>query len=148
MSIASVTQLSDRIPGGISLDDETRAQALLDDVTTLVNAEAQTEWTDADAPDVVVTVCLAAARRAWSNYDGKIAETIGGYSYRVADTAATGVYLTEAEKRLVRRAAGIAEAGVTTVTLNPDFEGTDWVYLSVEGSDKPVPVYPSEWTST
>ena len=144
-SLAAVEDLAARLPGGIAAADEDRAQAVLDDVSALVRAEAETDWVDdQDAldgvPDVVVTVTLAAARRAWLNPDGKVSETIGSYSYRAADGATTGVYLTEEEKRLVRRAGGVVAAAVANVELNPDTTITDYIYVPVEGSDRPLPV--------
>lgn len=145
MSIATVDQLAARVPGGIAAADEDRAQAVLDDVSTLINAEAEGAWDSDTPPDVVVTICLAASRRAWVNPDGKVSETIGGYSYRVPDATATGVFLTDDEKRMIRKAAGVAEAGVATVTLNPDFTGTDYIYLDVEGSERGLPGYPTSW---
>lgn len=144
-SLATVEDLAARLPGGIATADEDRAQAVLDDVSALIRAEAETDWLDDegaldDVPDVVVTVTLAAARRAWLNPDGKVSETIGSYSYRVGDAGGVGVMLTEEEKRLVRRAGGVVAAAVANVELNPDTTITDLVYADVEGSDWPIPV--------
>ena len=144
-SLASVDDLSARIPGGIETADEDRAQLLLDDVSALIRAEVETTWVDDDGdldsvPDVIVTVCCAAAERAWRLPFGIVSESIGAYSYRLADGAAgNGVFLTEEEKRLIRRAAGTVDSGVSTVELNKDYD-YDYIYVDVEGSTKPIPV--------
>lgn len=144
-SLATVDDLATRLPGGIAAADEDRAQLVLDDVSTLIRAEVETDWVDdagalSGVPDVVVTVCLAAARRAWTNPNGVLSETIGSYSYRLPDAAvAPGVFLTDEEKRLIRRAAGTVDAGVSSVELNAE-AGSDWIYASVEGSDRPLPI--------
>lgn len=113
-ALASLEALSDRTPGGIGEDDETRAQAALDDASALIRAEAGDDWVtdddppelDEDAlPDVVVTVCCAAARRALVNPDGVTQESLDGYSTSYRNDSAD-VYLTKAERRLVRSAAG------------------------------------------
>ena len=144
-SLAEVDDLAERIPGGIATADENRAQLLLDDVSALIRAEVETDWVDdndalVDVPDIVHTVCLSAAKRSWQNPSGYVSETIGAYSYRLADAAAgTGVYLTEEEKRLVRRAENITDVGAQSVQLNRDYDA-DWVYFDVEGSTRPIPV--------
>lgn len=146
-SLASVDDLSSRIEGGIAVADEDRAQALLDDVSALIRAEAETDWVDDSnaldsVPDVVVTICLSAARRAWQNPGGYVSETIGGYSYRVADGGTSGLYLTEEEKRLIRRASQLVDSGVASVELNPERIIDDTIYIAVEGDyDQSLPVY-------
>ena len=144
-SLATVDELAARLPDGIDSADEDRAQLLLDDVSALARAEVETDWVDdanalSGVPAVVVTVVLAAARRAWLNPSGFVSETIGSYTYRLADGAAgSGVFLTDEEKRLIRRAAGTVDAGVSSVELNSEI-GSDWIYAAVEGSDRPLPI--------
>lgn len=112
-ALASLEQLATRL-GGIDDSDEERAQAALDDASALIRTEAGEDWvTDDDPPeldtdnlpDVIVTVCCAAARRAVTNPDGVTQESLDGYSTSYRNDSAD-VYLTKAERRLVRGAAG------------------------------------------
>jgi hypothetical protein len=87
----------------------------------------------------VATVVTAVAR-AYDNPQGLEGETIGTYSWRVR-TGGTGVYLTAAEARVLRRAVG--KLGVGTVQL----EGImpvpviDEQYLDVAGVGGPILYY-------
>jgi hypothetical protein len=112
-AFATVAQLADRFPGGIGESDVARAQAALADASAKIRAEANLDWIVANSnppalvanvPDVVVTIALAAALRAFSNPEQLIQEGIGTYhaSYSAGNT---DVYLTKQEIRLVRRAA-------------------------------------------
>lgn len=123
-ALADLEALAARLPSGISEDDEPRAQAALDDASALIRAESGEDWVTDDAtpvldedtlPDVAVTVCLAAARRAFVNPDGVTAEAIDGYSTQYRNDSAD-VYLTRAERRLIRRAAGLGTVGVQRTT--------------------------------
>src|SRR4029077_18466475 len=92
--------------GGLSASDEDRAQACLNDASALIRAEASGEdWVDADGaleevPDVIATVCFAAATRAFRTPDGVRQETIGNYSVAYVDTS-TAVFLTDGERRII-----------------------------------------------
>lgn len=130
--------------GGIAAADEDRAQAALNDASALIRAEAVSEdWVDDDGgleevPDVIVTICVAVAIRAFRNPDGVRQETIGNYSVAYADTT-TAVYLTHGERREIRRAVGITGLGSISLegewTLNPSA-----VYVPVEGGGDDVPL--------
>lgn len=120
-ALASLDQLRTRIPGGIEADDEERAQAALDDASALIRAEAHQTW-DTEIPDVAVTVCLAAARRAMVNPDGVTEEALDGFSTTYRNDSAD-VYLTQNERRLVNQASGRTGVGVlptTRATASPD----------------------------
>lgn len=112
-ALASLEALAARLPSGIADSDETRAQAALDDASALIRAEAGETWVtdenelDTDnLPDVVVAVCLAAARRALINPDGVTQESLDGYSTSYSNDSAD-IYLTKAERRLVGSAGGL-----------------------------------------
>ena len=134
--------------GGVSASDEERAQAMLDDASALVRAEAGTEdWVDddgalEDVPGVIVAVVVAVAIRAFRNPDGVRQESIGTYSVSYADSS-TAVFLTEGERRAIRRAVGMS--GIGSVLL----EG-EWtvhpaaVYVPVEGGGDDFPLGVSE----
>ncbi|GED09169.1 hypothetical protein [Cellulosimicrobium cellulans] len=85
--------------------DASRAESALDDATTLALAEVRpataARWIE-DAPHVVTTVILKAARREYENPQGYRSENLGEYGATV--DVASGVYLTAAEVALVRRA--------------------------------------------
>lgn len=123
-ALADLEALAARIfPSGIDEAEEPRAQAALDDASALIRAEAGQDWVTAgdpvalsdDLPDVAVTVCLAAARRALVNPDGVVSETIQGYATNYGNDSGD-VYLTRAERRLIRRASGLGTVGVQRTT--------------------------------
>ena len=136
--------------GGLAESDEDRAQACLDDASALVRAEAGGEdWVDTEGaleavPDVIVAVCVAAAMRAFRNPEGVRTESIGTYSVAYADTS-TAVFLTEGERRIIRRAAGISGIGSIELegewTVNPAA-----IYAPVDqgGDDFPLGVTEGE----
>lgn len=108
-AFATVEQLTARVVGGQV--DDARAQAVLDDASARIRAEAVKSWVtagelDADIPDIVGVVCLQAALRAYQSPERLTQEGIGtGY---VQSNVSADVYLTKAEMKLVRRAAGNA----------------------------------------
>lgn len=125
--LASVQMFAARIPGGVDTADYARAGAVLQDASSLVRAEAGTDWVDDDdalldtVPDVVVTVTIAAARRAFANPDMIASESIQDYSATFASSSAD-VYLTKAERNAVRRAVG--RSGLWTLaTTRTDVAG-------------------------
>lgn len=138
-SLASVTDLERRI--GAPVDDETQAQAFLDDASGLIRLEVDpVTWVDDEGsleavPAVVVTVCCKAARRAMEDREGVMqrSETLGSYTNAEMfhGTHATDVYLTQAERRLVRRAAGRSAIGSVLVSNQEDRARSP--YLDVEG---------------
>lgn len=149
MSLPALVSLEDfalRV-GGISAADEDRAQAALDDASALVRAEAGENWVDADdaieaVPDLIVTIAVAVAIRAFRNPEGVRSETIGNYSVAYADSS-TAVFLTEGERRLIRRAGGRTGIGSISIegewTLNPAAS-----YVPVEGGGDDFPFGPAE----
>ncbi len=156
MSLPALAELADlaaRIPGGIEEDDEPRAQAALDDASALIRAEAGDDWvTDGDPPaldtdnlpDVAVTVCLAAARRAFVNPDGVTQESLDGYSTSYRNDSAD-VYLTKAERRLISQAGGRTGIGVMPTTRTSTAPDVPYVHLDTEYTDGATPTEPIPW---
>jgi hypothetical protein len=105
-AFAEVDDLAARLQGGIEDDDTPRAQAALDDASTLIRAETGMDW-ESDVPEIVVTVTLWAALRTFSNPEGLSQESLASYSYSKSNPS-TDVYLTAKERRLVRREAGVS----------------------------------------
>ena len=110
--LASVAAFEKRLglsPGTLQGADLARAEAALEDASALVRDEAGRSWVDEDgavtAPPAIVTVTLKAARRAYVNPNGFQSEQTGPFAYQLP-RGETGVDLTEAERRVVRRAAG------------------------------------------
>jgi len=107
------------LPEGELIDeDRKRAEAALDDATTLALAEVSParadRWT-ANAPSVVRLVILKAARREYENPQGLTQETLG--EHMIGNSQTSGVYLTPAEVAQLQRAAGRSGAFVGTVRI-------------------------------
>lgn len=125
-SLATLEMFEERIAGGIAEEDTVRAQAVLDDASALVRAEAGKSWIGSsgmledDIPDVILTIVMKAAKRAFTNPDEVRSESIDNYSTSYGD-----VYLTKTEVSLVRGAAGVRGGLWTqsTTRREPDFGG-------------------------
>lgn len=140
-SLAPLLELKYRIPGGIATEDEPRAEAALADASALVRDEAGKTWMtdgelDADIPDRIVSITLAAAKRAYVNPDGVRSESIDGYSTDYS-TASPDVYLTSAEKRAIKRAVG--SGGVWTLSTTRSDSELSTTYLDVDPPGEPIP---------
>ncbi|WP_229398183.1 hypothetical protein [Micromonospora okii] len=114
-------------PGTLAGADLVRAGAALDDASTMVRAEAGNDWVAADgttvtAPPVVVTVVVSAALRTYRNPDGYSGESVGDYSYQYARDSTSG-YLTPAEVRIIRQAAGRTGQAVYSIRTPSAYEG-------------------------
>jgi len=106
---------------GASIDDAGRAQALLDDASALVREVAGFDYVNAltgeldGVPTGLVGVVCDVTRRAYDNPAGLESETIGDYTWRAGTFRGAGAYLTDDERRRVKRAAG--KMSVTSVSL-------------------------------
>jgi hypothetical protein len=111
----TLATFADRYETTIPAADETRVEALLGDACALVSDLVGIDYDTVAAPSSVVAVICAAVRRAYDNPGGLQGETIGDYTWR-GGSAEAGVYLTNAERRVVRRAAGKLGIGSLTMT--------------------------------
>jgi hypothetical protein len=118
--LATVDQLEARLgvpAGSLAGEDLARAQAVLDDASTIVLMIGDPGWTDADgakpAPGVVQVVVLRLARRFWDNPEGLAYEALGDHT--VSHTALGG-FLTDAERALVMGAAGYPQLSFSVET--------------------------------
>jgi hypothetical protein len=124
-ALAEVSALELRLGleiGSLQGADLARANASLEDASSLVRAEAGKPWLDGNtvtAPAQVVTIVIKAALREYKNPDGFSSEQIGDYSYRTDNVG--GVYLTEDERRIVRMAAGTGGAGMGTIRTPSEY---------------------------
>lgn len=139
LPLATIEEFADRIPGGIDGGDTARAQAMLVDASALIRSEAGITWTDDDppvtVPDVVKTICMSAAKRAFLNPDGVNSVAIDGHSASFA-TGSPDVYLTRAEKSAVRRAAGKIAVWTQPTTRSED-DIPDTPSVVADPSDSP-----------
>lgn len=117
------------------------------DASALVRSVAGVTWvTDgalvAEVPDIIVTVVLAAAKRAFINPDGVRSEAIDGYSTNYASSS-PDVYLTAKEERQVRGAVSTGGGLWTQATTRTEAADLPTVFLDVEPPGEPIPWAPS-----
>lgn len=161
MVLPAFASISDLRARGVSIavgspdpsEDETRAQAALDDISTLIREAAGTKWVDdsdelADVPDVVFTVCCAASKRAYENPDNIRSETYPDYTEVRGGDEPGGVCLTANEIALVKKAAGSISPGLWTLSTTrgvletQDIFGLDGtpLLLATDGTEGGEPI--------
>lgn len=130
-ALASVTDIEARL-GRVFVNDElNRVVALLDDASALVCDEAGKDWIDPDTgeltavPGSVRAVVLRAVERAIRNPQGFSAEASGDYSYQRTNVE-PGIYLTEAERAIIRKALGRTGLWTQPVTRGDAYLATVW----------------------
>lgn len=136
--LATVAELSARLPVSVDLGDATRAAAVLEDASALVRDEAGATWVDSVGaltvvPDVVRMIVLEVAGRALNRSfvygaEGEGAREVGG------------LYLKGDEKR--RLNAAVAGGGTkpslwTLPTTRGDADDVE--YRPVSGGGDPLP---------
>lgn len=95
-----------------SVSDLSRAQAALDDASTLVRAFIGKTWItdegdlDPDRPDVLLTVTIAVARRAIEGPNAGVRSEALGDATITYDTNATGLFLTDEDRSLLASSFG------------------------------------------
>lgn len=130
-ALASVSDIEARLGRSFVSDELGRVAALLDDASALVRDEAGRTWLDpvTGAPTVVPgsirAVVLRAVERAVRNPQGFSAEAAGDYSYQRTDVE-PGVYLTDRERAVIRRAVGRTGLWTQPVTRGDDYLQTVW----------------------
>lgn len=131
LPLADITDLEDRLGRIFTGEETTRVVALLDDASALVRDEAGLTWIDPATnlltvvPGSIRAVVLRAAERAVRNPDGFSAESAGDYSYQRTNVE-PGVYLTDAERRIVRKALGRSSLWTQPVTRGDEYSQTVW----------------------
>lgn len=106
--------------------DRARAEAALDDASTLILAEVSpalaSSWVHS-APSIVAIVALKAARREFDNPRGLRSETLGEHTVGLSETS--GVFLSEREVRQITRAAsGKRASAVGSIRTPSGYEPT------------------------
>ena len=109
--LAGVHDLEYRLGRPFREDELPRVGAVLEDASALVRDVANRDWIDpgtgalSGVPSSVRAVALKIAERAIRNPGGFSAESAGDYSFQ-RNGASDGVYLSEREEQIVRRAIG------------------------------------------
>ncbi|WP_018503077.1 hypothetical protein [Parafrankia discariae] len=130
VDLAAYLTRTGQVLADLDIAEQAQLTALLGDASALVRLEAGLDWVAGDGvtvttPDVVVPVVVAMVRRSTDNPEGLTGETLGDHSWQMGNASAD-LYLTKAETKTVRRAAG--RAGFGSIQLEGD-----------------LPVQPSEW---
>lgn len=153
-ALARIEDLAVRL--GVAGDeiDDARAQAALDDASTLVRAEVNKTWVvdiladpvvllpEAEIPDIVGFVVLAAAKRGYENPSGITQKTAGDVSMTFAARPQSAVYLTDDERALLNSAVFPSTSGLHTVATYRGDLACDTVWIPVVGA----PPFP--WLTT
>lgn len=107
--LITVAQLEARLKEQFTGTALTQVQGLITDASALVRHVARTTF-PTSVPAVVVAVVAQMVRRALDNPQELTGENIGGYGWQAMSqvTSASGgsLYVTRAERRLIREAAG------------------------------------------
>jgi hypothetical protein len=116
MALITFEQLS-AFPG-FDGTDEADVSSLLEAASALVALAADPVELDAETlPPALIPVIVGMVRRGLHNPLGRSGEQLGDYGWQ-APGAASGIYATRREEKLIRRAVGTSSAG--TVTLETD----------------------------
>jgi hypothetical protein len=135
-----------------SLADTPRAQAAIDDASNWIHEATNSVWIADDGtlvatiPSVALTICCAVARRILTNPDGITSESLGPFS-QGQSYASSDVYLTKAETRILRRAAGVGIGSITLESPYPLRAATSEIYVPWVDQDSeqfPMGPFPTE----
>lgn len=130
-ALATVSDL-ELVVGPIDEDSlaETQAEARLEQASEIVRAYAGLTWLNADetavenVPGQIPGVVVAMVERATLNPGGITQESAGPFSRSFGSDAASRLYMTKAERSIVRTAVGRAEV-YTLGTTRGDLETAD-----------------------
>jgi hypothetical protein len=131
LPLADITDIEARMGRTFSGDEHTRVEALLDDASALVRDEAGLTWIDpgtgllTTVPGSIRAVVLRSVERAVRNPQGFSAESAGDYSYQRTNVE-PGVYLTDSERQVIRRATGRTGLWTQPVTRGDEYLATVW----------------------
>jgi hypothetical protein len=108
--------------------ESTIVETLLKDASNLIRdtvAASTEEWVSDETPtppESVVEITVAVAYRAWSNPDALARTEVGDTSaYYQSGTGADALYLSSAQKRRLRRAAGLKGRRFRSVQLSSPY---------------------------
>jgi hypothetical protein len=130
-ALASVLDVEIRLGRELQGAEAARVAALLDDASALVRDTAGRTWVDAETgaplpvPASIRYVVLRMLDRAVRNPNAFSAEAAGDYSYQRTDVQ-PGVYLTEDERQIIRKAIGKSGLWTQPVTRGEKYLTTVW----------------------
>lgn len=139
MVYATFDEMRNLRPGGIALEDQARAEALLAEASTLVDEAVGPRaalWAlpEAVIPAAVKSVTIQVALRVFDNPGGLSMEQATGYMYQRPQAGITGLELSRAERARVRRAAGLATGYSVRIPTGIDEESMDTIF-AIEGGE-------------
>ena len=143
-SIATVADLEE----WITVDDVTRAEAILAAASTLVRAKTGRDWVDAEGVqledvadddfEAVKTVVVQVSLRVYQNPLGLTQQTTGPFSRSIAAWAALGLSLTDDERAMLPTTIDGNRPGLWTLATTRTENGLPDRYLDVEGQDEQI----------
>ena len=122
--LITIEQLEARLVRTFEGDTLAQAEALIDDASALVIDAAGTDFATG-VPATVVALVAQVIRRALDNPGELTAENIGSYGWQSNPRSTAGgaaIYLTRAERRLARKAAGRSSFTSMDLASDPDGE--------------------------
>lgn len=149
--LASADELMRRLSREFDDLELDRAEAILEDVSEFIRFESGKLWLKVDSngvvlepfaldvPGIVRTLTLRVAERAVRNPEGFSSESAGDYSYqRNGATGEGGIYLTERELAMLRRAGGRTGLWTQSTTRFNVDDGVAW-FDTMPGTE-PMPL--------
>jgi hypothetical protein len=132
-----VSDLEQRLGATLQGTDRAQAEAFLSDASALVRTYGL-PWPDPEkAPDIAVSITLAAAERKVRNPEGYRMEMEGSYQYQLPASLPSGVGLTADEVKILQRLSG--SGGLQSVEIQRPYRIDDTFYAPVQGSTEPIP---------
>lgn len=117
--LVEVEDVEARLGRSLSDDENTRASALILDVSGEIAGLVGDDAFQAEVPAAVVGVICRAVIRQFENPRGLTGETIGDYNWQANNgRSGASMFLTPPELRTVRRAAGLS--GIGSVQMQGD----------------------------
>lgn len=122
-ALASIDDLEDRL--GETVGSEAQAQARLEDASAIVRAFARKTWLNAEETDLegvpadIPGVVAQMVERASRNPSGATQEAAGPFSRSFGPDAAQRLYLSAADKLVIRAAVGSTGIGTIATTRGP-----------------------------
>jgi hypothetical protein len=113
-------------------DEVDYAMVLLEAVSSYVRGEVGKTYLNDEGdelgtvPQEIRTLVMQLGGRIWRNSEGVIQETTGPFTVRWAEKIAEGLYLTEAEERIVNRHKSGTKSGLHTMPVTMgDYAASD-----------------------
>ncbi|WP_411140252.1 hypothetical protein [Streptomyces sp. x-80] len=135
--LATIADLEARLGRPLAADELPFAAAALADASALVRTYGLPWSNPATAPDVAISITLAAAERRVRNPEGYRMEMEGNYQYQLPASAPTGMALTKEEIALLAQLSG--RSGIASVAIHRPVRVDDTWYAQVAGDSERIP---------